>query len=85
MADLVTPQIKQNTAIGGSGGPAFGIHTSHRGPSTIFGGGLPVVVRGQTVEGVGASSGTPDQDRGACQAGLDALLTALEGAPGRNM
>lgn len=73
----------QYTTIGAAGGPAFGIHASNRGRFTIFGGGLPIVVRGQTVGGVGASSGTPEQDREVCQAGLDALQSALEGAPGR--
>ena len=37
-------------------------------------GGLPVLVDGQIVGGVGCSSGTPDQDEVVSQAGIDAFL-----------
>lgn len=36
-------------------------------------GGLPIIVDGQCVGGIGASGGTGQQDTEACQAGLDAL------------
>ncbi len=65
------------TAIGGPQGPAFGIHASHHGRFTIFGGGLPIFVRDQIVGGVGCSSGTPDQDRAVAQAAIDALQESL--------
>ncbi|MCC6727780.1 MAG: heme-binding protein [Chthonomonadales bacterium] len=61
----------------GAGGPAFGIHASHGGRFTIFGGGLPVRIDGQCVGAIGCSSGTPDQDRDVAQAGIDALLAAV--------
>jgi uncharacterized protein GlcG (DUF336 family) len=41
---------------------------------TGIGGGLPVVVDGQVVGGVGVSSGTSDEDTLVAQAGIDALL-----------
>ncbi len=41
---------------------------------TGIGGGLPVVVDGQVVGGVGVSSGTSDEDTVVAQAGIDALL-----------
>jgi len=65
-------------AIANAGGPAFGIHASHGGRFTVFGGGLPIVALGQTIGGVGCSSGSPEQDRDVAQAGIDALLAALE-------
>lgn len=63
--------------VAGAGGPAFGIFTSNGGRFTIFGGGLPIQVDGQTIGGVGCSSGTADQDRDVAQAGIDALLAQL--------
>ena len=64
-------------AVGGPQGPAFGIHASHHGRFTIFGGGLPIFVGNQAVGGVGCSSGTPEQDQAVAQAGIDALLQLL--------
>jgi uncharacterized protein GlcG (DUF336 family) len=61
-----------------SGGPAFGIHASHGGRFTVFGGGLPIVIESQSIGGVGCSSGTPEQDRQVAQAGIDALRAALD-------
>jgi uncharacterized protein GlcG (DUF336 family) len=66
-------------AVANAGGPAFGIHASHGGRFTIFGGGLPIVVEGQVVGGVGCSSGSPEQDREVAQAGIDALLARMSG------
>ena len=43
----------------------------------IFGGGLPISVDGEHVGGIGASSGTVDQDTAISQAGIDALVAAL--------
>jgi uncharacterized protein GlcG (DUF336 family) len=66
------------TQVAGAGGPAFGINASHGGRFTIFGGGLPIVVQGQTIGAVGCSSGTADQDREVAQAGIDAFLAAVK-------
>jgi uncharacterized protein GlcG (DUF336 family) len=41
---------------------------------TGIGGGLPIVLEGQTIGGVGVSSGTSEQDTIVAQAGIDALL-----------
>lgn len=41
---------------------------------TGIGGGLPVLVDGQIVAAIGASSGTSDEDVAVAQAGIDALL-----------
>lgn len=64
-------------AVAGAGGPAFGIFVSNQGRFMIFGGGLPVVVDGQTIGGVGCSSGSAEQDREVAQAGLDLLRSRL--------
>jgi len=59
------------------GQPAFGIHASHQGRFAIFAGGLPIVVDGHTVGGIGCSSGHPDQDEAVARAGLEALSDHL--------
>jgi len=45
-----------------SGQPTFGIHITNGGHFSIIGGGLPVIVNGEIVGGIGISSGTADQD-----------------------
>lgn len=55
------------------GKPAYGIASAIGGRLMVVGGGLPVIVDGQVVGGIGVSSGTPVQDREVAQAGLDAL------------
>ena len=52
------------------GKPAYGI-------ASAIGGGLPVMVNGQCVGGIGVSSGTPAQDMEVAQAGLDAVLATV--------
>jgi len=64
-------------ALAGAGGPAFGMHTSNQGRFMIVGGGLPVFYQGAIVGGVGASSGSADQDREVAQAGIDRLMEKL--------
>lgn len=53
------------------GKPTFGIHITNGGHFSIIGGGLPVVVDGAVVGGIGVSSGTAEQDVICAQAGLD--------------
>lgn len=53
------------------GNLVFGIHTALAGRLCIVGGGMPVVVNGEVVGGIGLSSGTPEQDMECAQAGLD--------------
>ena len=43
---------------------------------TGIGGGLPIVVEGQTIGGIGVSSGTSDEDTVVANAGLAALVGA---------
>lgn len=56
---------------------AFGIHTEVGGRISTVGGGLPVIVNGDVVGGIGLSSGTPDQDMACAQAGIDSFIAKL--------
>jgi len=56
------------------GNLVFGIHTAFQGRLSVVGGGLPVIVDGQYVGGIGLSSGTPQQDMDCAQAGIDHFL-----------
>lgn len=56
------------------GSPAFGIHSAIGGRLMVVGGGLPVIVDGEVVGGIGLSSGTPGQDMQCAQAGIDHFL-----------
>ena len=60
------------------GNLVFGIHTAIGGRLCIVGGGLPVVVDGDVVGGIGLSSGTPQQDMDCAQAGIDHFLKMLQ-------
>ena len=61
-----------------AGAPAFGINISNSGKFMIVPGGLPIVLpSGETIGGIGCSSGTGEQDTEVAQAGIDALLTEL--------
>jgi len=51
----------------------FGIHTALGGRMCIVGGGLPITFNEQVVGGIGVSSGSPEQDLGCAQAGIDAF------------
>lgn len=58
----------------------FGIHTALGGRMCIVGGGLPIICNGNVVGGIGVSSGSPEQDLGCAQAGVDrfASMSALK-------
>jgi uncharacterized protein GlcG (DUF336 family) len=56
------------------GAPAYGIGSAIGGRLMVVGGGLPVIVDGEVVGGIGVSSGTPPQDMEVAQAGIDAFL-----------
>ena len=58
------------------GNLAFGIHTESGGRFSTVGGGLPVFIDDQCVGGIGASSGSPQQDMEVSQAGLDHFLSS---------
>lgn len=59
------------------GSLAFGIHTEVGGRISTVGGGLPVMVDGEVVGGIGLSSGTPPQDMECAQAGVDHFLSKM--------
>lgn len=59
------------------GSLVFGIHTAIGGRLSVVGGGLPIVVDGEVVGGIGISSGTPQQDMECAQAGIDYFLEHL--------
>ncbi len=67
---------REYRSVGAPDGPAFGIHASNQGRFTIFGGGVPIMIRGECAGAVGCSSGSPEQDEQVAQAGIDALLNA---------
>lgn len=52
------------------GEPTFGIHNTNGGRFSIIGGGLPVIVDGQVVGGIGISSGTAIQDLEVAEAAV---------------
>ncbi|MDI5930023.1 heme-binding protein [Rhizobium leguminosarum] len=53
------------------GNPAYGINSAIGGRLLVVAGGLPVIVDGEVVGGIGISSGTPAQDTECAQAGID--------------
>ena len=59
------------------GAPAYGIASAIGGRLMVVGGGLPVIVDGAVVGGIGVSSGTPAQDQDVAQAGIDGFLATL--------
>lgn len=56
------------------GKPAYGISSALGGRMLTIGGGLPVLVDGVVVGGIGVSSGTPAQDQEVAEAGIRAFL-----------
>lgn len=58
-------------AVNVPGSLVFGIHTEAGGRMSSVGGGLPVIVDGEVVGGIGLSSGMPQQDMDCAQAGID--------------
>ncbi|MBI2304501.1 MAG: heme-binding protein [Chloroflexi bacterium] len=56
------------------GSPTFGIQNSNQGRFCIIGGGLPVVVDGEIVGGIGCSTGTAEEDQVVAQGGIDYFL-----------
>lgn len=58
------------------GSPTFGIHVTNGGHFSIIGGGLPVVIDGEIVGGVGLSSGTAEQDLVCAEAAIQHFYAA---------
>lgn len=63
--------IFNQACIPGHENNLFGIHTALGGRMCIVGGGLPIIYQGEVVGGIGVSSGSPEQDLGCAQAGVD--------------
>ncbi|MEH6527257.1 MAG: heme-binding protein [Sneathiella sp.] len=60
------------------GNLVFGIHTEVGGRLSSVGGGLPVLVAGEVVGGIGLSSGSPAQDMECAEAGLQKFYKTIE-------
>ncbi|MEX3842927.1 heme-binding protein [Paraburkholderia sp. BR10882] len=56
-----------------SGKPLYGIQESNAGKVVIFGGGIPIVFKGNVIGAVGTSAGTVEQDIEVAEAALAAL------------
>tara|TARA_R110002020_G_scaffold34327_2_gene104482 strand:+ start:1213 stop:1653 length:441 start_codon:yes stop_codon:yes gene_type:complete len=56
------------------GAAAYGINSAIGGRLMVVAGGLPLLVNGAVVGGIGISSGTPAQDQAVAQAGIDHFL-----------
>jgi len=59
------------------GSPAYGINSAIGGRLLVVGGGLPVIVDGEVVGGIGLSSGTPAQDIECAQAGVALFMQTI--------
>lgn len=59
------------------GEPTFGIHITNGGRFSIIGGGLPIVVDGEVVGGIGISSGTAGEDQIVAQAAVEQFMAQL--------
>ena len=55
------------------GNPVHGIYAAIGGRMIAIGGGLPVILDGETIGAIGVSSGTPAQDQEVAEAGISAL------------
>jgi glc operon protein GlcG len=68
---------KRPTEEEGGGDPITGLRlalAAREGRLTGIKGGVPIVVDGQVIGGIGVSSGTSDQDYQVCQAGIAAFM-----------
>ena len=59
------------------GEPTFGIHITNGGRFSIIGGGLPIVVDGEVVGGIGISSGTAGEDQIVAEAAVEQFMAQL--------
>jgi len=57
------------------GNPTHGLASALGGRMLVLSGGLPIIVDGEVIGGIGVSSGSPTQDLEVATAGVDAFLT----------
>ena len=76
-ARRATHELRQATT---PGEPAFGIQTQHRGRFTTVPGGLPLVVDGVTIGGIGVSSGSANEDLRVASAAIQYLSSITKPA-----
>ena len=62
------------------GKPTFGIHVTNQGRFSIIGGGLPILIDGDVVGGVGISAGTAEQDQVVAQGAVDYFFSRVDSA-----
>lgn len=63
-------------AIPATVGPAIAAATGNA--ITCLGGGLPIIIDGECVGGIGVGSGSPDQDKAVATAALSSINAAVE-------
>ena len=62
------------------GKPTFGIHVTNQGRFSIIGGGLPILIDGDVVGGIGISAGTAEQDQVVAQGAVDYFFSKIDPA-----
>jgi uncharacterized protein GlcG (DUF336 family) len=67
------------------GGPQYGINTTNQGKITILGGGIPFVIEGKVVGGIGVSGGTSSQDMEVANAAVQAFASIREAGAEANV
>jgi len=58
------------------GGEAFGINTTHQ-KLVIFGGGVPIIINGKTLGGIGVSGASAEEDEVIAKRMLEILLSTI--------
>ena len=60
------------------GKPTFGIHVTNQGRFSIIGGGLPILIDGDVVGGIGISAGTAEQYQVGAQGAVDYFFSKID-------
>ncbi len=63
------------------GMPVYGLSSTLGGRMLVIGGGLPVLLEGEAIGGIGVSSGTPAQDQAVAEAGIEAFRAVQQICP----
>ena len=62
------------------GKPTFGIHVTNQGRFSIIGGGLPILIDGDVVGGIGISAGRAGNDEAVAQCVVGCLVVKIDPA-----